>query len=173
MSARLLGPRTIALLAIAVLVAACSGGGGAPAVRSLRPAESVPGATAASLDPNAASCKLITDEEARVAFNQTFTPAKGTDGEPASCVYFNSAGFGLRVEISQAGNVAETFESERAGYGAAAKDLPGVGDKAFYANQGASVILFLKGPKLVTLYTASRIEERVFKDLAKVAAGRA
>ena len=157
------------VIALAAVTAACSGG--APAERSPRP----PAETAAagpSLSADAAVCALLTLEEAEAAFSQTFNPPVGQDGEPSECEYFNDAGFGLSIEVSRAPSIQADYDTAKEGFGDKVADLPGVGDQAFEYFQGRRQIMFIKGDALVTVYSGSRVEPEVFRELAKTVAGR-
>lgn len=155
------------LAAGTLLLAACSttpgtGGSSPTVVVSVKPSSNV----------GAQSCALLTQAETEAAFNQTFLPPSGTDGEPGHCQYFNSNGFGLQVDISRAPTVAADFDQARTDSGAGAKDVPGIGERAFEDLQGRRLLEFIKGPALVTLYSASRIDADVFRTLAETAASR-
>jgi hypothetical protein len=159
------------VLALAAVAAACSGG--APAERSPRaPAATAEGPAGPSLSADAAVCSLLTLEEAEAAFNQTFNTPVGQDGEPSECEYFNDAGFGLSIEVSRAPTIQADYQAAKDGFGDKAADLPGVGDQAFEYFQGRRQIMFITGDALVTVYSGSRVEPEVFRELAKTVAGR-
>jgi hypothetical protein len=159
------------VLALAAVTAACSGG--APAERSPRqPAATAEGPAGPSLSADAAVCTLLSLEEAEAAFNQTFNTPVGQDGEPSECEYFNDAGFGLSIEVSRAPSIQEDFAAAKEGFGDRAEDLAGVGDEAFEYLQGRRQIVFLKGDAMVTVYSGSRVEPDVFRELAKTVADR-
>jgi hypothetical protein len=162
---------TLLVLALAAVAAACSGG--APAERSVRPPAATPeGQVGPSLSADAAVCQLLTLEEAQTAFGQTFNEPQGQDGEPSECEYFNGAGFGLSIEVSRAPTIQEDYDKAKEGFGAQAEDLPGVGDQAFEYFQGRRQVMFIKGDALVTVYSGSRVEPEVFRELAKTVASR-
>ena len=171
------GPRrrplamTLLVVAVTALAAACSGG--APAEGSVRPPEITPaGSTGPSLSADAAVCQLLTQEEAETAFGQTFNPGQGQDGEPSECEWFNGAGFGLSIEVSHAPTIQADYDKAKADFGAQAADLAGVGDQAFEYFQGRRQIMFIKDDALVTVYSGSRVEPEVFRELAKTVASR-
>ena len=158
------------VIALAALAAACSGGVPASSVRA--PAATTEGQAGPSLSADAAVCQLLSLEEAEAAFGQTFSPPEGQDGEPSECRYFNGAGFGLSIEVSRAPTIQEDYAKAKEGFGAQVADLPGVGDEAFEYFQGRRQIMFLKDDALVTVYSGSRVEPEVFRELAKTVASR-
>jgi hypothetical protein len=159
-------------LALVAVIAAC-GSGGAPAERSMRaPQASDAGGAGSSLSADAAVCALLTLEEAEAAFGQTFNTPVGQDGEPSECEYLNDAGFGLQVEVSRAPSAVADYEAAKEGFGEHAVDLPDVGDQAFEYFQGRRQVMFLKGDALVTIFSASRVDPEVFRELARTVAGR-
>ena len=158
------------LIGLLILVAGCSA---SPGLRSVRPPDAtVAGSAAPSLDPTAKACALLSLEEAQTAFGQTFNTPVGSDAEPGFCQYLNGAGFGLQIEVSRAPTIQADFDQDKADLGPNAKDLAGVGDKAFEYLQGRRQITFIKGDEMVTVFSASRIEPDAFRELAKTIAGR-
>lgn len=162
-------PRAWAPIMVALVIglAACSPTPGTG------PIAIAPGAAVGvGLDPAAPTCTLLTNEEAQEAFNQTFVTPVGGAGEPGFCQYFNSNGFGLQVEVSRAATALEDYTRDLEEAGAAATVLDDVGEQAFEKLQGRRFIEFTKGGALVTLYSASRIDAELFRELARLVASR-
>jgi hypothetical protein len=167
-------------LSAVLLIAACSttpgqSGGGAGA--STQPGSSLSvrfGNPYKNLDPNAASCKLLTQKEVEDALTQTLDTPTGTDTPRAECHYVNGAGFGVTVEIIQSANALADLATREKDHAPRATALPGVGEAA-YVTTGQRIIEFVKGDKIINLYTESRpdiLTPEEFVALAKAAEAR-
>lgn len=170
-----LATRGILALSVALLVTACSSSSQPGA--SSQPGSSVSvrfGNPYKNLDPNAASCKLLTQAEVEAALTQTLDTPTGTDAPRAECHYVNGAGFGLTVEIIHSTNAMADLATRRKDHEPRVADLPGVGEAA-YVTTGRRIIEFVKGQTIINLYTESREDVMTpdeFTALAKAAAAR-
>ena len=167
--------RGILALSAVLLIAACSTSGQPGA--STQPGSSVSvrfGNPYKNLDPNAASCKLLTQAEVEAALTQTLDTPTGTDSPRAECHYVNGAGFGLTVEIIHSTNALADLATRKKDHEPRVSDLPGVGEAA-YVTTGRRIIEFVKGETIINLYTESRNDVMTpdeFTALAKAAAAR-
>jgi hypothetical protein len=127
-----------------------------------------------NLDPNAAPCKLLTQQEVADALTQTLDTPTGTDSPRAECHFVNGAGFGLTVEIIHSTNALADLATRRKEHEPRVSDLPGVGEAA-YVTTGRRIIEFVKGDTIINLYTESRndiLTPDEFTALAQAAAAR-
>lgn len=181
-----LRPRHLLLTTgLTLLLGACSA---APATAPVSSAVATPAGGPASTPGAAGSttpaaggsdpCRLLTKPEVEAAFGETMlAPVSSTvTGEPA-CTYQHAAGLqDLTVGISSRLSSVAGLKSAEAGSGAAAKDVPGIGDAAFEVDvAGVTTLEFVKGTTLVNLNTfdiPAIISVDNFHTLAKKAAGR-
>jgi hypothetical protein len=167
--------RGVLTLSAVLLLAACSTSG--QAGTSTQPGASVSvrfGNPYKNLDPNAASCKLLTQAEVEAALTQTLDTPTGTDSPRAECHYVNGAGFGLTVEIIHSANALADLATRKKEHEPRVSDLPGVGEAA-YVTTGRRIIEFVKGQTIINLYTESRNDIMTpdeFTALAKAAEAR-
>ena len=178
MRTRSRSPHVLLLLGVLVL-AGCSAGAASSASTQSAAAASgsaLPryGNQYANQDPNAPACKLLTKDEVQGALTQTLMTPTGTATPRNECHFVNAAGFGLTVELISSTNAIADLAQRKAGYGAKASDLPGVGEAA-YEVTGQRIIEFVKGNTIVSLYSEERTDVLTpdeYHALAKLAAGR-
>ena len=144
-----------ALLALSVMVGACSGASGAPTpAPSAAPGQptAAPDATtkagsAAAID----ACALITEPEAKAFLGSDPGPATNSgDASSPACAYGGSLTFVVQPDAGKA-----KFDSDKAAAGGSGKlnDLPGIGDGAYafiVANTIAQMEI-VKGANLLTV----------------------
>lgn len=155
-----------------------NGTAGAPTAQASLPAQaSVPAPAGSPSQAVAASdaCALLTKAEVEAAFGETMlAPVSSVDHGDATCTWAHSAGgLDLTVAIGSTPSSVAGLKGAEALYGAAATDVPGIGDAAFDF-QGL-LIQFVKGTTLVTVGTGDGpaiISPDHFKGLAKAVAGR-
>jgi hypothetical protein len=166
-----------------ILFGACSSAG-APAPTSVpNGALGAPSAQASVAQAAEASqaagasdpCALLTKAEVEAAFGETMlAPVPSVDQGDATCTWSHGAGGqDLTVAISSRPSSVAGLKQAETLYGAAATDVPGVGDAAFDFQD--MLVLFVKGTTLVTIGTgdgSAIISADRFKGLAKTVAGR-
>jgi hypothetical protein len=155
-----------------------NGTASAPSAQASVPAQpSVPAPAGSASEAVAASdaCALLTKAEVEAAFGETMlAPVSSVDHGDATCTWAHSAGgLDLTVAIGSTPSSAAGLKGAEALYGAAATDVPGIGDAAFDFQD--MLIQFVKGTTLVTVGTGDGpaiISPDHFKGLAKAVAGR-
>lgn len=138
---------------------------------------SVPASAGSASAAVAASdaCALLTKTEVEAAFGENMlAPVSSVDHGDATCTWAHSAGgLDLTVAIASTPSSVAGLKGAEALYGAAATDVPGIGDAAFDFQD--LLIQFVKGTTLVTVGTGDGpaiISPDHFKGLAKAVAGR-
>jgi len=180
--------RRLTAIAVAFLaVAAACGGDDAPRATTPGSGASTQGNSSGgsgSID----ACGLVTkdevqattgkrskDPEARPGINTGNPNASGTRIQDSRCNFNDADGGTLLVQIewSKSKDSAANYDSLRKLASAAAEDVPGVGDKAYYA---VGAVLFSKGDSLVTVSATSAMTDakvaQQLPELAKKAAAR-
>jgi hypothetical protein len=111
-----------------------------------------PGPTAGSPAAVTSACRLVTEQDARIALGATLVPAEETTSSHSSqCVYGDGA---LIVTTDDQGKAS--FDTQRSAMSSAPKgswsDVTGVGDGAFEAHAGPeTTVTFYKGTIMVSI----------------------
>jgi hypothetical protein len=166
-----------ALVAVALAATACSSGSknakGKATTTVTRYPPTVP-VSVQTISEGSGACGVLNESEVAAAVGSAVNPGSGQQtksGESCRWTFKASGSQLVAVIISPSGK--KEYDSAKSTLGSAAKDLPGVGDQAFVANDTAYV---MKGPRLliVEVATSQPIATRTQEatKLATSAAGR-